>query len=329
MAPKEKALRTGRPTMLDFQWKAPEIKAGFRWSGKQLCVAQPDIPLRRYRPLAQYPDLYRRVAKTPITKNGVLAFANRFGLLTSLEPDREPWQTWVNHLRWMQHLVEIWDLVVQDDRDALSQLVHWDGDQVQFLAQGASQELQPLTSPFPKAADPESAKWFQRAAVGLPQRIPAALQDLIRAGDLGGPVLWYLQEHLDQALRGRVRYRMTWDRDSRWPALQPMPADLITAIYLQLALAITEPRKHYRCQACGRVYELAPGLNKANRTTCSAACRQRLHRERYTRTLELHAQGRPENAIAEETGASLAAVKRWIKGSKGKKQPRGASDDGE
>jgi hypothetical protein len=56
MAPKEKALRTGRPTMLDFQWKAPEIKAGFRWSGKQLCVAQPDIPLRRYRPLAQYPD---------------------------------------------------------------------------------------------------------------------------------------------------------------------------------------------------------------------------------------------------------------------------------
>jgi transposase len=55
-----------------------------------------------------------------------------------------------------------------------------------------------------------------------------------------------------------------------------------------------------------------PGVNRANRLSCSASCRQRGHRLRVKRAQELHAQGMTPREIAKVIGSGVKSVKHWI-----------------
>ena len=81
---------------------------------------------------------------------------------------------------------------------------------------------------------------------------------------------------------------------------------------LQFALALACDKHYQRCASCGKWYELLPGVNRADRQTCSQLCRTRLYRQRMEQARALHAEGKTARAIARALDAKVDAVTKWI-----------------
>jgi hypothetical protein len=54
------------------------------------------------------------------------------------------------------------------------------------------------------------------------------------------------------------------------------------------------------CAHCGKFFRLAPGVNRANRLTCSHTCKQYRHNRRVENARALHATGRTVRQIVKE-----------------------------
>jgi len=89
---------------------------------------------------------------------------------------------------------------------------------------------------------------------------------------------------------------------------------LFAALCLQFALALAGDKHYQQCVSCGKWYELLPGVNRADKQTCSQTCPTRLYRQRKQRALALHAAGKTARAIARELEAKVEAVTKWITG---------------
>jgi hypothetical protein len=92
---------------------------------------------------------------------------------------------------------------------------------------------------------------------------------------------------------------------------------LLDAIYLQFAYAIDGNKRQRQCQVCRRWFELSPGINRADRLTCSDSCRVRQTQERRTRARQLRAEGKTAKQIAREIGSKVDKVKEWLANQKG------------
>jgi hypothetical protein len=105
---------------------------------------------------------------------------------------------------------------------------------------------------------------------------------------------------------------MVWDPEAGRPRLSFEIDSLWGAVCLQFAEAVTGGLNYQRCPACSRWFELTPGVNRANRLTCSDSCRQRAFRQRRDRARELHAEGKTVREVARELGSVLKTVKGWV-----------------
>jgi hypothetical protein len=61
-----------------------------------------------------------------------------------------------------------------------------------------------------------------------------------------------------------------------------------------------------------QMVRVAPGVNRADKQTCSQTCRTRVYRQRKQRALALDAEGKTARAIARELDAKPDAVTKWI-----------------
>jgi DNA-binding NarL/FixJ family response regulator len=86
------------------------------------------------------------------------------------------------------------------------------------------------------------------------------------------------------------------------------------------ARAIDGDRRYQQCPVCRRWFELTPGVHRADKLTCSQACRTRAYRHRQEKAVQLHAEGRTVRQIAKEIGSDVKTVRGWIQnsGRKGK-----------
>jgi hypothetical protein len=87
----------------------------------------------------------------------------------------------------------------------------------------------------------------------------------------------------------------------------------------QLAVAVHGAWPFQECDHCHKHFRLAPGVNRADRRTCSATCKQYLYHHRVARASELYAQGRTFRQIVQELNvkpqgskSSIAIVKTWV-----------------
>jgi hypothetical protein len=87
----------------------------------------------------------------------------------------------------------------------------------------------------------------------------------------------------------------------------------------QFAAALHGAWPFQECAFCHRFFRLAPGVNRANRRTCSSTCKQYLHNARVAQARQLHAKGRsiPEIVHAlkvkpHQGKSSVDIVKHWI-----------------
>ncbi len=126
-----------------------------------------------------------------------------------------------------------------------------------------------------------------------------------------------LAERVNERLTGTVSLNLLYDRTAGRPALDILPRDLATAMVLQLAAAVALNKEYRPCRVCGRYFELSPGLNRADRSTCSALCRKRSYRQRMARARKRHAQGKSLREIARELDTNVVTVKKWVLNQKG------------
>jgi hypothetical protein len=124
-------------------------------------------------------------------------------------------------------------------------------------------------------------------------------------------------ETINVGLRKWVSPQFRPDPDKGGMSLEIVPQNLVGALWLQFAQAVSRQRRHRKCGTCGMWFEVSPGVARSNRLYCSEACRSKAYRDRKDRAQQLHAQGRPIKEIAEELNSTVKVVKGWISQRKG------------
>jgi hypothetical protein len=275
----------------------------------ELRTYDPQPESRTYDPLRDESALFMNLADLPPEPEAILSFANRYGPLGLNLPERyvdprskrrvEHWfcldslVTWQAAVRWLQYFVHLWRLTRAGDALGLARLIATRGSEAMF----ANVPLAPLEE---EKLHPDALLLSDVEDRGFARQDPE------------GAALLFVQARLNVALGGCVSPAVVWDKDSMRSILSFNVSSLWGAILVQFAQAIVENRDYQHCAACGRWMELAPGVSRSDRLTCSDACRQKLHRMRHQQALELLAAGKKPATIARETGSDVATVRRWI-----------------
>ena len=295
--------------------------------------------------------LFRTFADVGPTAEGCLAFARRYGGLgssaeylvapsvwgevgaavsargrkrlveTGVDRACEPLRVWRAGVAWFRYAVDLWDAAQAGDGAALSSLL-------EVSDEAGASRVRPVGADFVDEDLPRPfTRWQHPSALGPRARL--VLDDGLSLGrtdpgrpvpraDLASAAFGLCMYLVNDALEGCVEYRLRWDRQLRRPVGVAEPQDLWGAMLLQFSFAIGGDKKYQKCPVCGRWFELAPGVNRANRVTCSASCRTRGSRLRQEEAMRLYAEGKSPREIVEATGARAESVRAWIRQAKGR-----------
>jgi hypothetical protein len=307
-----------KPTeCFEFVWRRREKGSGFRWKQDPkfgtLLVGPPNDALRPYEPLVEETGLFLTFANLVDNEEEFLRFANTYGRLGTYHeyyPElREPFDEWQRHHRWMHFLAQLRDEVFKD-RPQLDNWVSWDGNNVVYR--------------FPKIGTSQTESWRHRGQLRQCPQNKRGLP-LFEPGDLRGPALWFLGYAIEdwfrelEGMRKPIAARMVWSERDKRPQFVFGPSSLLGAMVCQFAAALHGAWPFRECAHCHKFFRLAPGINRANRLTCSTTCKQYLHNFRVERARKLNAEGRTVRQIVKELNVkphgkrkSVNIVKSWI-----------------
>jgi hypothetical protein len=323
---------------LEFGWTVPP--GGFRWVQAVVATAEGS---KEPRPaLVQAEDagaespaitpevdraLFHIFAEVQPDKEGILAFANRFGSLfkgVPLSPAGRKntarngrlegifLEDWRYHISGMQCLVGLWELLQQGGREQLAPFIEWRKDGNEGLSVHFDSHPDPARGGPPLCINRTRHEIASRDS----------RHELLATFIPDDPVLpaWaYLQQDLeDHLFRAdvRVEARMVWDAGRGRPALHLVAPTLLSAVWLQFADAVSNDRTYSRCRECGKWFEVAPEVARTHRRFCSNACRSKAYRERQDRARRMHMEKKTFEEIAAELDSDAATVRRWITGVK-------------
>lgn len=284
-------------------------KAGDWKVSMYLSTGQPagiQFMARQYRPLADYPALFREFADLDPTPDSILRFANRFGGLGVLEPIELPGSSklgagerlplWQDEIRVMHRDVGIWDALQNRDAEALER-------HIEMLAEG------------------KSAVWVDRQEAGQINSFHilydvqhnirpefAGFQDPVRQTKL--KLLLDVNARLEKHCSPRMVYFEEIDDLS----LVMAPKNLLGALWLQLARAVDEKTTFRRCPApgCGQWFVVKPDRARSDKLFCSGACRARWFRDRKARAHRMHEEGISVEEIARRLQTEPETIERWL-----------------
>jgi hypothetical protein len=327
--------------MIEVGWFSQEVAAsGYAWArgeaGSLFLV--PVIPHDRtysYNPLTEPLALYRILADTPPTPEGVLAFAKRYGMLgadtqqqVSVGQDLlpgEPLTAWVGEIRAIREYAALWQQVATKDEEALSRVIRWWDDGVKY---DNFAHLVDRGEPIQAAAGPlRREEWIASPRHRRERLEPvhkgavmdASYPEWYAKRDVVAAAWFALQDGVNQHVQGRVSFGLlNWATEVEGDdCLMPgCSADsLIGALWLRFALAIGEGRFPQRCSECTNWFEPAPAggrRGRADRQVCSGTCRARRYQKRIAQARDLDKQGVPAAEIAQRLDADVRTVKGWI-----------------
>lgn len=95
--------------------------------------------------------------------------------------------------------------------------------------------------------------------------------------------------------------------------LKLRPSNLLSAMWLQFALAVEEGKDFRRCIECGAWMEVTPESRRKVARYCSNKCRSKAYRKRQEEARRLHEEGMSPAEIAEKLESTADTVKNWIK----------------
>ena len=270
-----------------FRWqRPPSRKKGFTWEGtgeERRLVCAPGVAFNSYRP---HPGLFGDFAACEPTPEAVLTFANRYGALRQrLELNTLAcWREGIHHLK---KLVKLSDAVTVGDWKMIPKAL------APFLADPS----------LANAADLRPLRQRQKRGENLShnEQAHAAVIRLYHA-------LWPAE---------RLEVEGSWNPRSGHVDVRLKHADLLAFMFYQLGHALIGGRRFRQCAVCGKWSLLAPGVNRADRTTCSGYCRLKRYRQRQAKAVELRRSGWSLQKIAQEIGSEVATVKKWLAAANG------------
>jgi hypothetical protein len=274
----------------DFTWERPAgRKKGFTWEGDGetlRLVEIPDVAFEKYQP---HRGLYRDFADLPETPEAVLRFANRYGPLGTVlhvlqdgplrERSESRFTDLVRDIQWMKKMVALADAVAAGDLDSVQ------------AALGPLSCLEQII--FGCGPDPHRLTPDEVATVAA-RRLYEPMGASVHPYPLA---TWNAK---GKAVHVRLRY-----------------FGLKEFMYGQLCIALIGGRHFHPCAVCGKWFWVTPGVNRADRTTCSPSCRFTAYRRRRQRAVELYAAGWNVKRIARELGSDVEKVKQWVAKRKG------------
>ncbi len=265
---------------------------------------------KRYRPLHEHSGLFRIFAEVEPTEEGILRFANEYGLLGAEvtvniriplpgKPDTmgigEPIEKWKEQISLMRRALDLWEMVRVGDVGGLSRFIHW---------QQKEKDSWVIC---------ELKSYGERGGhvIASPEVHPELLERF-RPGDLVQPALCQIQRVMNEQIKGRVSPRLLWEVDRTRLGLYIHPASLLGALWLQFASAVDGQKEYRQCQECKTWFELSPEVARTNRHYCSNACRSRAYRQRQENALELDRKHTSIEEIAKILGTNARTVTHWI-----------------
>lgn len=229
-----------------------------------------------YQPLKEQSGLFRTFATTPLTMDGIRAFANKYGLLG------EGGRAWG----------------LQPSNECMFR---------------SDKERSDYERTFERISMPQRFQDWRDAIVKMQRAVD--LLDQIRANAADVNVAKSFESKVDSQLRSQ-RVVPRCEIDPRPPlhmVLHLVPNTLGGAMWLQLAQAAAENKDYRACRECTRYFELSPQFARANKRYCSDACRSKAYRFRKVRARRLCAAGKPLGEIADQVESDTETVRRWVK----------------
>lgn len=267
---------------------------------------------KSYSPFDDHPVAFYEFAKTPPTPEGILEFANTYGLLWAWADGYRPGEHTLDACRrailCMKWAVDTWSALRSADEDALSRLTVWPkvkpGD---ALPVGPS-----WVSPFAGAE-----KYLQTLRNSL--RSPQPLDfTAYSPDDPTGPAEGLLQSLIDMHVNSASVW-LTVGRDADGvPAVIAQVSRLIDALWMLLGQAVVGEIEIRECAHCGKPFALGRST-RSDKRFCSKQCTVLDTYYRKKKARDMRAHGKSLHEIAREVAApstghkaTMKKVKEWI-----------------
>jgi hypothetical protein len=294
--------------------------------------------------LALDQNLYLEFAALTPSLSCIKTFADKYGLLginvlkksdkSKYKPiDAEAYTTWRSQIREMYVLTTLWNACLSQDRETLSQYIHWQidssGRRIYFKAPPVNTEQGQIETVL-KSISEESLNEIDIAidSKGFNPR----LFELAPRGDVLLPAVFFVRTRVTENLgfrteeggyhRPSIRPRLVWRTPGEAGsevirlALEDIPSTLAQALWLQIANAIVAGPLFRSCQVCKRWFAFSAKAPRTKVEFCSDACRLRAYRLRQDRARQMATAGKSFEEIALALGSDAATVRRWVTGLK-------------
>lgn len=229
------------------------------------------------------PDLYRKLAKLPVSKDSIQEFAGKYGFLGITETivveegsstDGSGWSKrqsvefgcdWAREITVMDSALQVLDaldgIIEEGEEDLRRWFFHHHGSW-----HASSKLLQDYTGQG-------RAPWID---LGIWAGDDASILSSIQPDDIQRAATEFLRILASKQMRGRVSAYSVWDDVETKTTLTFKPDTLLGAIWLQFARALTRAENMRICIECGILFEFA----RKSRMFCSEACQKRYSRRK-------------------------------------------------
>lgn len=270
--------------LTDFQWHVAD--SGYKViyaeamglgrldkSGAFITTGNPsEIPYsaKRYFPLRMFPALFKEFAELQTTKDSILSFANKYGMLggtaavmigvadpakpSSKVPGHgEPLGMWIREIADVLETASLSEAVRASDSKALRRLIHWENGGVYYNSDLYHSAI----------ATPDHAERLSRF------RDPYL-----------DPARYRLQVTINKKLgENAARARLLWDQDEHTLKLRLVPSSLLGCMWLQLANAIAGSKEFRQCPECHTWFDASPHAARRDKKFCNPSCKAAAHRK--------------------------------------------------
>jgi hypothetical protein len=270
-----------------FNWLVD--KQGYEWvQGED---SEPRLVARSgsHAPLRDKDRLFRKFAKLKPTRADIQKFANRFGVIFDpgvhgsvrrasgsyrvSQLQGVSLRRWKGEIERMRVLVNIWEAIKDHKKNELRRAIVWKGkDTVGYKIAWSDTLL----------ANPHFNKH---------------LLDRFKSLDVVKPALYLLQAEINKRIADSaspahlaIVPRLVWCPGPRVDGIAKpdhhqriifQPTNLLAAMWLQFAQAVTEEYQLQTCKGCGEYFQIGKGARRSDTETCSTRCRKRF--SRYTK----------------------------------------------
>jgi endogenous inhibitor of DNA gyrase (YacG/DUF329 family) len=316
----------------DFEWQREA--GGYQWrnvaSRRVLVARHSGGRVVTYRPFSkEYSGLFRTFGALDRTPEGVLEFANRYGMLGYPITRKFPAGSIVDASLVMPSQIQApgvppteWGALVNDyPRETLSAIrAMSEAGQLDDafllsmatlhqLAEAQSLRLQPdefLGEEFQWNEPPrDEGAWTWTSQSVIFARLVSGID--------GNNSLLH-QGLVNRGLTRTAAPHLEWSETERTFSLRLCPRSLLGAMYLQIALASTHAQQFKKCPVCGKPIDVSRSSSgaRADAVFCSQACKSKDYRTRQADARRLAAAGHRPSEIAKQVRSDERTVLKWI-----------------